>query len=123
MGELRIARYWCAGCGGRWQVLPAFVPRRLWFHWPQVEVGRGRAGPRPLRERGREPSERTVQRWWARLMSAAWMITQVLASSAEATLVGVAQRVGLLATRVELVDAIDRGPPSARSRAAPFGAS
>jgi hypothetical protein len=32
-----VVRYRCVGCGGHWQVLPAFIARHLWYNWPVVQ--------------------------------------------------------------------------------------
>jgi len=106
--EVTIRRYRCPVCTGCWQVLPAFIPRHLWYHWPLVEEGCGEVPSQPVPERAHRPSKWTRQRWLARLWSDALVLTQVLATSAEATLVAAAQAAGLVATRLEVVYALDR---------------
>lgn len=101
-----VARYRCVACGGRWQVLPAFIARHLWYHWPLVAEACGRPPEGEARPPVRPPSQRSQQRWLGRLWSSARVLVQVLASSAESKLVAVAQRVGLDATRGELLEAL-----------------
>lgn len=102
-----IVRYRCVGCTGRWQVLPSFIPRHLWFHWVSVEPACEvpAAEPPPMT---RVPSADTVTRWLGRLMSCGRVLAQLLASSAEQTLVAVAQGLGLEPTRREVVRGLDR---------------
>jgi hypothetical protein len=105
-----IVRYRCVGCSGGWQVLPSFIPRHLWFHWVIVEGAcempdAERAGPPPM---ARPPSQDTVARWLGRLLSCGRVLAQLLASSAEQTLVAVAQELGLEPTRRGVVDGLDR---------------
>jgi hypothetical protein len=106
-----IVRYRCVGCAGRWQVLPSFIPRHLWFHWVVVEPacesadGERAAAPPPMT---RVPSGSTVTRWLGRLMSCGRVLAQLLASSAGQTLVAVAQGLGLDPTRREVVRGLGR---------------
>ncbi len=103
-----IVRYGCAACDARWQILPAFIPRHLWYHWPLVGEGCGEAPPAPRRQAARRPSLRTRQRWLARLASAARLLVQLFATSARPSLVSVAQQLGLDASRIELVRTVGR---------------
>lgn len=103
---IRVVRYRCAGCAGRWQILPAFVPRHLWYHWPLVEEGTGTSPPAPRRTRARCSDPRTRRRWVRRLASSARLLAQTLATSADSALVAAAQRVGLDSTRLALVEAL-----------------
>ena len=82
-----VVRYRCVGCGGRWQVLPAFIARHLWYHWSIVEDSCGRDAEQATAPMHRTPSERTRQRWFLRLCSSARVLVQLLATSAEAKLV------------------------------------
>ena len=103
-----VVRYRCVDCKGRWQVLPAFIARHLWYHWPIVAdacVQSVEQAAAPLQQ---TPSERTVKRWLGRLFSSARVLVQLLATSAEAKLVAVAQHVGLDPTRWELLDTLAR---------------
>jgi hypothetical protein len=89
----------CVACSSTWRVLPAFLARWLRYPWEAVErqtMGTPRAGDRV--------PERTAQRWRARLRQAARVPVQVLAVAGGA-LHAVARRVGLEATRAELVAA------------------
>lgn len=119
-----VVRYRCVDCGGRWQVLPAFIARHLSYNWPVVEdaCGRdvvedtcdrdvvedtcGRDAEQATTPAHRTPSERTRQRWLGRLFSSGRVLVQLLATSAKAELVSVAQRIGLDPTRWELLDAL-----------------
>jgi len=106
-----VMRYRCRGCGGRWQVLPRFIPRHLHFHWPIVEFSTGAGsggsvGSGPAMARA--PSNDTVGRWLGRLMSWGRVLMQLLASSAEAILVAVAKGLGLDPTRREVVAGLGR---------------
>jgi hypothetical protein len=102
---VRIVRHICAelACRATWRILPAFLARHLHRTWRAVEwtvlpdapVAPG-APPVP---------KRTAQRWHARLASAAKQLVVLLATSGGAVLEGLAQAVGLEATRHELVDA------------------
>jgi hypothetical protein len=93
-----VVVFLCAKCFATWRVLPAFLARCLWRSWEVVE--------RALFSERRSPvPARTVQRWHARLAQAARAATQALAASGASTLREVAQRVGLEASRGELVRA------------------
>ena len=94
-----VVIFLCAKCSAIWRVLPAFLARCLWRTWAVVAAvvfGRRRAG---------EPEVpwRTRQRWLGRLAQAARVPVQVLASSGDAMLRGVAQSAGLEASRRALV--------------------
>jgi len=108
---LAIVRYRCVGCEGRWQVLPAFIARHLHFLWVFVAATCAMAHDEPAAPTpptARAPSADTVTRWLRRLMSCGRVLAQLLASSAEPMLVGVAQALGLGSTRREVVDALGR---------------
>jgi hypothetical protein len=97
----------CAKCGATWRVLPGFLARCLHREWRVVErvaatakVPRERGEPRP---RELAP-DRTRRRWAARLAQAALVPVQVLATSGDVTLRGLAQALGLQAERGELVE-------------------
>ena len=93
-----VVIFLCAKCFATWRVLPAFLARCLWRSWEVVE--------RALFSERRSPvPARTVQRWHARLAQAALAATQAMAASGAPTLREVAQRVGLEASRGELVKA------------------
>ncbi len=93
-----VVIFLCAECSATWRVLPAFLARCLWRTWEVVEAAleSERAMPVP---------RRTVQRWHARLAQSALVATQALATSGDATLRTVAQRVGLAASRGALAKA------------------
>ena len=105
-----VVRYRCVGCDGRRQVLPAFIPRHLWFHWPIVEATCEvpDSAPRPSPPMARAPSSSTEARWLARLASRGRVLAQLLASSAERALVAVARKLGLEPTRREVVRELGR---------------
>ena len=94
-----VVIFLCAKCSAIWRVLPAFLARCLWRTWPVV------AAVLFGQRRGDEPEVplRTRQRWRARLSQAARVPMQVLASSGDATLRGVAQSAGLESSRRALV--------------------
>lgn len=102
----------CAKCSATWRVLPAFLARCLWRSWAVVAAVVCFA-QRPADEPEVPVPQRTRQRWRARLAQAARVPMQLLASSGDATLRDVAQRVGLEGSRRALVD----------SFAAAFGAA
>ena len=101
---IKVVRHRCVGaeCGARWLILPFLLARHLWRRWVVVEaatVGRRPADWPPV-------PQRTQRRWRARLRMAGRLLTQVLAASGSATLEEVAQRVGLTATRLDVVLAL-----------------
>jgi hypothetical protein len=99
---VRIIRYECAACGATWRTLPAFLARHLWRSWAVVEAVT--VGAPPPADQPEVP-DRTQRRWSARLRSAAALLVQILATSAETLLARIASTVGLLGTREELVRA------------------
>lgn len=105
-----IVRHRCVGCGGQWQVLPAFIARHLHFHWVLLMAACAMADAEAPETppTTRVPSADTVTRWLRRLASCGRALAQLLASSAESTLVAVAQALGLEPTRREVVDALGR---------------
>lgn len=96
-----VVRHRCVGaeCGARWLILPLLLARHLWRRWAVVEAT----------TRDRRPLDwppvpaRTARRWRARLRMAGRRLTQVLAASGLPALEGVAQRLGLSVTRVDVV--------------------
>lgn len=103
--RITVVRHRCtaAECGARWLLLPALLARHRWRRWQVVEVA--------ALERRRPPDwppvpPRTRRRWRARLRMGGRMLTQVLAASALPALEAVAQRLGLTATRLDLVLAL-----------------
>ena len=116
-----IVRHLCIACEAVWQTLPVFLARHLWRSWAVVEraiAGTGAAAPGPQAVSGRWPRvpERTRRRWRSRLRTAALSLVRVLAASGEDAWARLAHRLGLDATRAELVAAY------APSTAAPAGA-
>ena len=96
-----VVIFLCAKCSATWRVLPAFLARCLWRSWAVVA---GAVGVSRRRVDEPEVPERTRQRWCARLAQAARVPMQVLASSGDGTLRGVAQGAGLEGSRRALVD-------------------
>jgi hypothetical protein len=103
--EVACRRYRCTFCGGRWQVLPAFVARWLWRSWRVVGDALGLGG----RVGEVEVPRQTRRRWTARLQTSARSLVQVFASSAAPALEELAMSVGLRARRVDLVLARGEG--------------
>ena len=101
---IKVVRHRCmaAECGARWLTLPLLLARHLWRRWPVVEAT----------TQDRRPPDwppvpaRTRRRWRARLGDAGRVLTQVLAATGLPALEAVAQRVGLTATRLEVVLAL-----------------
>jgi hypothetical protein len=103
-------QYICASadCGATWRILPRFLARHLWRAWTTVER------VAQLDERAVEAAAapaapavpipaRTRRRWRARLAASARVLVVLLAVSGGAVLEGLAIRLGLDATRRELV--------------------
>jgi hypothetical protein len=115
---VRVAQYICAhpDCGATWRVLPLFLARHLWRTWRTVERTIGPADtPAPI-EAPKIPA-RTERRWRARLASTARVLVVLFCASGGASLAAIGMRVGLMATRAELVDAhtdASRAAPGAR---------
>ena len=106
-----VVRYRCDGCKARWQVLPAFIPRHLHYHWPVVEATCEEPGGEVAQTKppmARTPSSDTVARWAARLLSCGRLLGQLLATSAEPMLVAIGQKLGLGPTRRDVVDGLTR---------------
>lgn len=101
---IRIVRHRCAACEGIWQTLPAFVARHLWRSWTTVQASTIAASPLPSPPQ-QQPvvPKTTVARWWSRLLSAASLLVQVLASSGSPALDAIVCAAGQEATRHELV--------------------
>jgi DNA-directed RNA polymerase subunit RPC12/RpoP len=102
---IRIVQYICtrSDCGATWRILPRFLARHLWRAWTTVErvaglderAGAAAAAPAiPLRTR---------RRWRARLAATARVLVVLFAVSGGAVLEGLAMRLGVDATRRELV--------------------
>lgn len=101
---IRIVRYVCAACAAVWRILPLFLARRLWRSWPVVERA---ALPVPEPPPSRQPPvpARTSRRWSARLLAAALLLTQALATSGQEALRAMVQAAGLGCARRGLVEA------------------
>ena len=105
-----VVRHVCVACEAIWQTLPAFIARHLWRSWAVVEraiAGTVPASPAPESRGGPWPRvrERTRRRWGARWRAAALFLVRVLAACGEEAWAALARRLGLNATRGELVAA------------------
>ena len=101
---IKVVRHRCVGadCGARWLTLPLLLARHLWRRWAVLEATT--QGRRPVD--GPPVPARTGRRWRARLQLAGRRLTQGLAASGSPLLEAVAQRLGLSATRREVVLAL-----------------
>ncbi len=100
---VEILIFICAICRATWRVLPAFLARCLWRTWEVVEgetVGEREADTPPV-------PRRTRSRWRSRLVQAARLPLEVLAT-AGGWLREVAMRAGLDANREELMQCFRR---------------
>lgn len=100
-----VLQFRCAldGCGATWRILPAFLARHLWHAWKVVEQV---VRPAPAASvAGPRVAARTRGRWLARLSSSARVLVAVLAITAGVVLEEIAQRVGLVGTRGDLIRA------------------
>jgi len=115
--EIRIVRYICtsSACKATWRILPAFLPRHLWHRWQSVERTLFAGAPPPTPSTRVIP-KRTVDRWHARLVSAARQLVVLLGACFGTVLETIAKRTGLDATRFELVEVHTQqaGPPPGR---------
>jgi hypothetical protein len=104
---VRIVQYICANsnCGATWRILPRFLARHLWRGWATVErvVELGERAVEPAAAPAIPIPARTQRRWRARLAASARVLVVLLAVSGGAVLEGLATRLGLDATRGELV--------------------
>ncbi len=105
-----IVRYRCTNeaCEARWQILPAFVARWLWFNWPLVEEA-ALSEPREQADAPTQrPAARTRRRWQSRLASSARTIIVALAASAADSLAAITRELGLDPRRIDLVAAFEQ---------------
>jgi hypothetical protein len=91
-------------CNATWRMLPIFLARHLWRVWKTVERVALPSGAPPPRAMPPVP-ERTRSRWRARLAATARVLVVLFAASGGLALEAIAARVGLDASRAELVDA------------------
>ena len=123
-----VVRYRCAhpDCLALWRVLPAFVPRHLWYAWPAVQdagVFPRDAPPRspspspspspPQSSRSaprHQPSRETRDRWRSRLGSSARLLVEILATLTTPVITALLATLAhpLDATRAELTRAYAR---------------
>jgi len=103
-GPTRVIRYRCSErlCGARWQVLPAFLARHLWYSWPAVEHVSLHDEP----SSPSDPSARTVRRYRSRLASSGRQL-RTLCAEAWGWLAAMATQVPLDSCRRALVAAYD----------------
>lgn len=99
-----IIQYICAfkKCRATWRILPSFLARHLWRAWKTVE----RVIKPDDTPTARAPpiADRTQRRWKARAHSAALSVILLFSSTGSAVLEAMASRLGLDASRIELVD-------------------
>jgi len=102
--EITLVRHICAdpACAATWRILPAFLARHLWRVWWTVERTVSEEESPSALDPERVP-ERTAERWRARLAAMARQLIVLLATSGGVLLEAIAKRVGLEATRSELV--------------------
>lgn len=100
---VRIIQYICAAptCGATWRILPMFLARHLWRAWKTVE----RVVQPDATTTARPIPARTAIRWRSRFAAAARVLVVLLATSGAGVLEAIAMRVGLEATRADLVEA------------------
>lgn len=102
---VEIRRYACPRCGGVVRVLPQFLARNLRGGWAVVEaVCTSRPGSRPT---GRV-SPRTGRRWRARGRTPARPVLHAMSASGDPGLRQLVTRLGLEATRQELLAELGR---------------
>ena len=106
---LTLVRYVCTACGAVWRVLPAFLPRHLWWTWRRVEAA---TAPEPAETQDeaddaqvRPVPPTTRRRWLDRLGASARQLVVLLASRGVRAVSAVAGAVGPQATRAGLVEA------------------
>lgn len=95
----QVVRFRCADredCGATWQILPAFIARRLWRSWRVVEAAVEPPNRSPV-------PERTRRRWQARLAAAGRLLVATLMAAARQVWDALATAAGLACTRLELV--------------------
>ena len=115
-----VLQFRCADarCGATWRILPLFLARHLWHAWKGVERAvLPSAGAAPPSARAPPIRARTLDRWRSRLESSSRVLVVLLAMSGGGALEEVSKRVGLLATRRELVEsyaAVTSAAPGAR---------
>jgi len=104
---LLLVQFRCAapGCGATWRILPKFLARQLWRAWPTVERVVKPDGMAPVPRDTPPVPARTRRRWWSRIAAAARVLVVLLAASGGQALEPIAARIGLDATRTELVAA------------------
>lgn len=111
---VRVVRFRCARkvCHATWRVLPAFIPRSLWYSWRVVELATliGEPCPPPAPSpptAAPSPSPWTMTRWHVRLASSARLLVQVFATLTTLLLTAMIATLadGLDATRSALVSA------------------
>jgi hypothetical protein len=98
--EILIFRCAREGCRAVWRVLPVFLARCLWRAWETVAGSLAGEAPR----RHVVPGQ-TLRRWRMRLWEAARVVVMLLGQSGDAVLCGRAMRLGLWASRIQVVEA------------------
>ena len=105
-----IVRYRCTNeaCEARWQILPAFVARWLWFNWSLVEEATIEAPLEEAEAPTRRPAARTRRRWRSRLASSARAVVIAITASGAEALVAITRGLGIDPRRIDLVTAIEQ---------------
>lgn len=103
-----IRRYRCRPCRAVWQVMPAFLARYLHRTWGAIQSRLVAANE--LAATGAEWRVRskptTLARWVSRLRVSATILTQALAEAGHSSISATLQRIGIVCSRAELVEAL-----------------
>lgn len=97
---VEIRRYACPRCGGVVRVLPQFLARNFWRTWEVVEAA---CASWPGPPQAVKIAPRTLRRWRARGRSPALPVLHAMSASGDPRLAQVVTRLGLEATRQELL--------------------
>lgn len=97
-------RYRCYLCWAIWLVLPGFLARHLWRAWDVVEVATAVTPVTPAAARRVKLPDKTVRRWRDTLLCSALMLVVALVASGGEMQESVGKEVGLVGTRLELVN-------------------
>jgi hypothetical protein len=102
---VRVVRFVCANsdCRATWQVLPAFMPRHLWWTWRTIEQETTTDSTEETDNSERGPSTRTRQRWLQRLRASAGQLLRLLMARAQHSVRAVVGKLGVEASRAQLV--------------------
>ncbi len=108
---LKLVRFICTVCSATWRVLPAFLPRHLWWTWRRVEDACSDGAlesevtssdtATSVQTRAVPPSTR--RRWVSRMMSSARQLVVLLVSRGTQAVRAVGLRIGADVSRGALV--------------------